>query len=652
MKKTFLTLAISLAMLLVLAFSAYAAEYTVSDNKEYQSAYEQAVNGDTIIIDDKLTCDIYANKSITYILKADWESARLVVNQSNVEVSFIADGEDCKIMPTNYSATDGWMNIAEVYANVVINLGGINGGTVTIDGTNATHDRVSYVTASNTADITWNFFNGSAVANFNPQVSDASENAFIIYSRNINMYEGSRIYANRIINAPLMRATQFNLYGGEIFGNILESTRKDSKGAGAIYVSERILIYGGHIYKNIFNVKSSSQINYVGFFTTPSKKDTVILDLQIGDTYVTGSNSNEVSAMFGTTNPQFNTAKLYYNSGMQRGTRYQFSDTPALAFDEATGKTIWQVSSFKQLSTDWTGRSWTHTDTPGNKIAVFLDAEKKSIGNNNFDAYTLINAYIEGVYAYSGSTTINIPSGYELWSTSGTEYCHTGKAYNVDEVKAANTVLYSAYNADRVTVDGTTMCSGCGIAYACSNPNHDLETVSISYTKYTENGIKVLKCNTCGLEKATETTASPLFNCLGYSAPEDGRGGIAIGFTVNNVAIAEYEETTGKILKYGVFAVLQSRLGDNDVFAEDGTAAEGVINADITSYEFALFELKIVGFTDEQKDTKLAMGAYVAVTDGETTEYSYMQGGEPNENEKYCFVSYNDIVGSAEEVTQ
>ena len=94
-----------------------------------------------------------------------------------------------------------------------------------------------------------------------------------------------------------------------------------------------------------------------------------------------------------------------------------------------------------------------------------------------------------------------------------------------------------------------------------------------------------------------------------------------------------------------MFAVLQSRLGDNDVFSKDGTAADGVINAEITNYEFVAFELKIVGFTDEYKDIKLAMGAYVAVTDGETTEYSYMQGGEPNENEKYCFVSYNDIVG-------
>ena len=113
---------------------------------------------------------------------------------------------------------------------------------------------------------------------------------------------------------------------------------------------------------------------------------------------------------------------------------------------------------------------------------------------------------------------------------------------------------------------------------------------------------------------------------------------------MNKVAIAEYEEITGKTLKYGVFAVSQSKLGDNDVFSEDGTAADGVINADLSNQKFDAIQIKVFGFTDTQKDTKLAIGAYVAITDGETTEYSYMQGGKPNENEKYCFVSYNDIV--------
>ena len=176
---------------------------------------------------------------------------------------------------------------------------------------------------------------------------------------------------------------------------------------------------------------------------------------------------------------------------------------------------------------------------------------------------------------------------------------------------------------------------------------HDIKTTILYEKGYTAEGLKTVACQNegCNHSEGEEKTNAP-FTCLGYSAPEDGRGGIAIGFTVNNVAIAEYEEITGKTLKYGVFAALQSKLKDKDVFAEDGTAAEGVISAEITNYQFVAFELKIVGFTDEQKDTKLAMGAYVAVIDGETTEYSYLQSGTPNENEKYCFVSYNSIVNA------
>lgn len=148
MKKIVLTLTISICALFMLAFSALATEFNVSSDDEYASAYAQATNGDTIVVASKLTCDIYANKSITYILRADWESSKLVVNAPNVEVSFIADGGDYRIMPTNYSKTEGWLNIVEAYADVVINLGGKNGGTLTIDGSNATHDRVTYAPES------------------------------------------------------------------------------------------------------------------------------------------------------------------------------------------------------------------------------------------------------------------------------------------------------------------------------------------------------------------------------------------------------------------------------------------------------------------------------------------------------------------------
>jgi len=228
---------------------------------------------------------------------------------------------------------------------------------------------------------------------------------------------------------------------------------------------------------------------------------------------------------------------------------------------------------------------------------------------------------------------------------TGTEETASGWEFT-DEITYVNhcDVYYGGKHVYEDDGDCTTAleCEMCLSVIEAAEDVHDNQII-VEYTNgFMNMGIKKDGCVKCSAYVTEDIL--PLFTCLGYSAPEDGRGGIAIGFTVNNEAIAEYEEITGKTLKYGVFAVLQSRLGNNDVFSEDGTVADGVINAEITNYEFVAFELKIVGFTDTQKDAKLAIGAYVAVTDGETTEYSYLQSGTPNENEKYCFVSYNDIV--------
>ncbi|MBE6675188.1 MAG: hypothetical protein E7596_08815 [Ruminococcaceae bacterium] len=233
----------------------------------------------------------------------------------------------------------------------------------------------------------------------------------------------------------------------------------------------------------------------------------------------------------------------------------------------------------------------------------------------------------------------------------------TTKSYAEYRALPDKSGVYAVYNYSRceafsngvhgeatVKNDCVDICNVCG-TYIVNHVDGNTSVV-INYSNYSLSGEKVTACQCEGCTYKVTEEAPAIFTCLGYSAPENGTGGIAIGYTVNNEAIKEYTEATGKTLKYGVFAVLQDRLGDKDVFSEDGTVAEGVINAEITNYEFVAFELKIVGFTDAQKDTKLAMGAYVAVTNGEITEYSYMQGGEPNENEKYCFVSYNDIVGN------
>ena len=655
MKKHLFTLFAAIMCMLLLAIFVSAEAYTVSDNDGYNEAYEKAVNGDTIIINSKLTCDIYASKSITYILKADWESSKLVVDTSNVEVSFIADGGNYKIMPTNYSTTDGWMNISKIYENVVINLGGKNGGTLTIDGSNATHDRVSYVPAlvedttyySNVfPDICLNLLSGSAIANFNTTTKDDNVNSCLLYAKTVNMYDGCQIYANSVISAPLIKSCFFNLYGGEIFGNLLTSIRMGVNGVGFIYADKRFDMYGGRIYNNIFNAKNGPyQFNVVGFISTNQGyygARAVVYGGELGDRYTSGKGNYEVSAIVGVYTKDNGATCFYYNTGVTAGTRYIFTDTPQLTLDQSTGKIIWKVSQFQLDSANNYGFSWNHTKKPGSKVAVFLDAEKKTIAGSNFDTYTVINAYIDGVYAHSGETTIAIPSGYALWSTSGTEYCHTGKTYTLNEVLANSITLYSAYEAEIVTINGTVACSGCGKVFSCNNPDHEHEILSIHYDSYDAEGEKTIKCNTCDV--VNSFSAPALFTCLGYSAPENGKNGIALGYTVNNKAIEDFEVISESTINYGIFAVLKDRLGSLPIFSEDGTPANGVISADITSYECVAFDLKVTGFTDEYKTAKIAMGAYVATKNGETIEYTYIQGGDISENEKYHFASYYDAI--------
>ena len=171
----------------------------------------------------------------------------------------------------------------------------------------------------------------------------------------------------------------------------------------------------------------------------------------------------------------------------------------------------------------------------------------------------------------------------------------------------------------------------------------DYENATISYESFIENGTLTSYCTRCN--KAETVSTDPLFTCLGYSAAENGDGGIAVGYTVNKTAINTYEEFANVSLNFGVFAISQEKLGTGDVFDENGSLAANAISFDVTGYEYSAFVLKIVGFTDAQKEVKLAMGAYVAVNDGEKTTYSYMQDDKAGEKVgNYYFVSYNTIV--------
>ncbi len=186
-------------------------------------------------------------------------------------------------------------------------------------------------------------------------------------------------------------------------------------------------------------------------------------------------------------------------------------------------------------------------------------------------------------------------------------------------------------------------CSVCKLVAPKENPVHTEKSV-ISYANgYDKVGTKLITCANAGCSHKETKEAAALFICSGYSVPEDGRGQISIGYTVNSEAISEYTANSGKSLKYGVFAVLEKNIGDGNIFDASGNPLANVVKAEVDA-TYASFEFKISGFTDEYKNINIAMGAYVEATDKESTVYSFMQDGEPLEGAKFVFVSYKGIV--------
>ena len=257
-------------------------------------------------------------------------------------------------------------------------------------------------------------------------------------------------------------------------------------------------------------------------------------------------------------------------------------------------------------------------------------------------------------FEYWDFDVMYIPSGLTIAQgvvngtlDKGVVYYYTGAKDSLTIHGTNNSALLNAewISADEfssASADKNYIVYGYNKCDAFYNSEHLTAEQTYDFTSFTEKSYVKSICSRCNQGTILKEVA-PLFTCLGYSAYENGTGGIAIGFIVDNIAIAEYEELTGKTLKYGVFAVSQKKLGNAEIFGENG-ATSGVVVADVTSHGFSVFELKVVGFNEESIDTKLAIGAYVATTDGEATKYSYIQSGTPDENEKYCFVSYNDII--------
>ena len=251
-------------------------------------------------------------------------------------------------------------------------------------------------------------------------------------------------------------------------------------------------------------------------------------------------------------------------------------------------------------------------------------------------------------------TTFEVSNySYPTVQFTGTAADHVGWAYqpsNISYVEHCDVYHDGQHLAGEDDFDCTTslLCVNCGKELASSQDSHNIVT-DCTYAKgFLNKGVYEIKCQNSGcnyVEQSKELEA--LFTCLGYSAPENGEGGISIKYTVNSAAIEEYTKATGIELSYGLFATTKQAIGNADIFDGEGNTINGAIALDITKADFAFLSLKMVGFdTEESKKVDFAIGAYVVTTENGLKKYSYLQQGTPAAGEKYAYIKYNDFVST------
>ena len=117
-----------------------------------------------------------------------------------------------------------------------------------------------------------------------------------------------------------------------------------------------------------------------------------------------------------------------------------------------------------------------------------------------------------------------------------------------------------------------------------------------------------------------------IFTFKGYSFSPDGR--MAVGFDIDYSMIDEYEAATGKALQIGVvYAGFDLLCGQKPVDSSGNAIlldSGKVIKCDLTNYAYMYYDVIISDITDELKDTKLVVSAYLS--NGEQTKFVQENG--------------------------
>ena len=239
---------------------------------------------------------------------------------------------------------------------------------------------------------------------------------------------------------------------------------------------------------------------------------------------------------------------------------------------------------------------------------------------------------------FTGTQAKNKASVYVYTGVDKTIFNNVTR-FNAEGVNVIEDGSYSPSN----TYTGVNLVIGYSHCVVYNNGVHKDITVTTAFKSFYE-AIGVTNACACGVTAKGEDIPA-IFACPGFSIPEDAsKFGISVTYHVDTKAYAKYEELSGNTLEYGVYAVLEERLGSDAIIDENGVVSEVAKIRYIDSKNIARYDFIINGFnTPEYQALNIAMGTFVKVTDKVgATKYTLLQAKTP-ESGNYYFVTYNAV---------
>ena len=270
------------------------------------------------------------------------------------------------------------------------------------------------------------------------------------------------------------------------------------------------------------------------------------------------------------------------------------------------------------------------------------------------------NIQILNKYTFTNCSSLEyiiLGSGY-MQSNSSTNFsgCNALKAIIYDGTAEQFAALSGASHFGTVAYDDfsnyvhgtlpstrTVYCNASG--KTCSSCNGILRNEeSFVFEDFVSNMGKGKTCYHCAKAVIT-TTYGAIFECLGWTAPEDDLAAASIRYKINKDSIAVYEKETGNKVEYGMYATIKDILDGNEILDAEGNAGSGAVKVSVPT-DYVNLEIKLLGIADDQKDTLFAIGAFVKVSKDAASEYKLIEFDAPKTGDKYYFTSYNEIIGA------